>query len=119
MFIVYTVSAYIYISWRSAELNLENLCLHNDLQVVSNDEYNSAEHRVVSKSKQEARVSIALFFNLAEYGESGLFSPLPELVTAEKPAQYRSLSLGEMLGNRVELGHAKPSTLDHFKATLS
>jgi len=89
------------------------------LKVVSNDEYNSAEHRVVSKSKQEARVSIALFFNLAEYGESGLFSPLPELVTAEKPAQYRSLSLGEMLGNRVELGHAKPSTLDHFKATLS
>lgn len=92
---------------------------HNDLQIVSNDEYKSVEHRVVSKSTQEARVSIALFFNPVKHGKSDFFAPLPELVTAEKPARYRSLTWMHLLDNRVELGHAKPSSLDQFKITLN
>ncbi|CAL4976028.1 unnamed protein product [Urochloa decumbens] len=87
------------------------------LKVLSNDEYKSVEHRVVIKSAQEPRVSIALFFNPIEHGESDFFSPFPELVTAEKPAQYRTLTWLEMLANRVELGHAKPSSLDEFRVT--
>ncbi|CAL4969970.1 unnamed protein product [Urochloa decumbens] len=87
------------------------------LKVFSNDEYKSVEHRVVIKSAQEPRVSIALFFNPIEHGESDFFSPFPELVTAEKPAQYRTLTWLEMLANRVELGHAKPSSLDEFRVT--
>jgi hypothetical protein len=59
-------------------------------QVVSNDELQSVEHRVVIKSTQEARVSIGLFFNPAKRDKSDLFGPLPELVTAEKPPLYRS-----------------------------
>ncbi|RCV25701.1 hypothetical protein SETIT_5G186100v2 [Setaria italica] len=87
------------------------------LKVVSNDAYESVEHRVVIKSANEPRVSIALFFNPANHGESDFFGPLPALVTPEKPAQYRSLTWREMLNNRMELGHAKPSSLDHFKVT--
>ena len=49
--------------------------LHN-LQVVSNDDYKSVEHRVVIKSTQEARVSIALFFNPGKCGDFDLFGPL-------------------------------------------
>jgi hypothetical protein len=96
-----------------------NLCVHNDSQVVSNDEYKSVEHRVVIKSAQEPRVSIALFFNPAEHGRSDFFGPLPELVTEEKPARYRSLSWQQMLNNRIALGHAKPSALDQFRVTLN
>ena len=95
-----------------------NLCVHNNSQVVSNDEYTSVEHRVVIKSAQEPRVSIALFFNPVKHGETDfVFGPLPELVTEEKPARYRSLSWQEMLDNRNALGHAKPSTLDQFSVT--
>nr|CAB3473214.1 unnamed protein product [Digitaria exilis] len=89
------------------------------LKVVSNDEYKSMEHRVVSKSTQEARVSIALFFNPVKHGKSDFFGPLPELVTAEKPARYRSLTWIQMLDNRSDLGHAKPSSLDHFRIPLN
>ena len=86
--------------------------------MVSNDELNSVEHRVVIKSTQDARVSIALFFNPAKHGETDfVFGPLPELVTEEKPARYRSLSWQEMLDNRNALGHAKPSTLNQFRVT--
>ncbi|CAO2179684.1 unnamed protein product [Urochloa humidicola] len=87
------------------------------LKVLSNDEYKSVEHRVVIKSAQEPRVSIAFFFNPVKHGESDFFSPFPELVTTEKPAQYRTLTWLEMLSNRVVLGHAKPSSLDEFKVT--
>jgi len=66
-------------------------------QVVSNDEMNSVEHRIVIKSTQDARVSIALFFNPAKRDKSDLFGPLPELVTAEKPARYRSFTLPEFM----------------------
>ena len=97
-----------------------NLCVHNNSQVVSNDEYTSVEHRVVIKSAQEPRVSIALFFNPAKHGETDfVFGPLPELVTEEKPARYRSLSWQQMLDNRSALGHAKPSALDQFRVTAS
>ncbi|CAL4888474.1 unnamed protein product [Urochloa decumbens] len=77
----------------------------------------SAGCRVVIKSAKEPRVSIALFFDPIEHGESDFFSPFPELVTAEKPAQYRTLTWLEMLANRVELGHAKPSSLAEFRVT--
>ncbi|CAO2190518.1 unnamed protein product [Urochloa humidicola] len=89
------------------------------LKVLSNDEYKSVQHRVVIKSAQEPRVSIALFFNPIMHGESDFFRPFPEQVTAEKPAQYRTFTWLELLANRAELGHAKPSSLDAFKVTLN
>jgi hypothetical protein len=82
--------------------------------VVSNDDYKSVEHRVVIKSTQEARVSIALFFNPGKCGDSDFFGPLTELVTQERPARYRSLTLSELFRYRKQLGHARLS-LDKFK----
>jgi len=46
-------------------------------QVVSNDEMKSVEHRIVIKSTQDARVSIALFFNPAKRDKSDLFGTSP------------------------------------------
>ncbi|TVU08351.1 hypothetical protein EJB05_41754, partial [Eragrostis curvula] len=84
------------------------------LKVVSNDEYKSVEHRVVIKSPQDVRISIALFFRPANWSESDFFGPLPELVTEERHARYRSLTSSELRNYRKELGHARPS-LDRFK----
>ncbi|KAL6884635.1 hypothetical protein ACP4OV_010571 [Aristida adscensionis] len=79
------------------------------LKVISNDDYKSVEHRVVIKSTQDARVSIALFFNPAKIDEFDFFGPLPELVTAERPARYRSLTFPGLISYKRALGHARPS----------
>ncbi|TVU08352.1 hypothetical protein EJB05_41755, partial [Eragrostis curvula] len=84
------------------------------LLVVSNDEYKSVEHRVVIKSPQDVRISIAIFFRPAKWGESDFFGSLPELVTEGRPALYRSLTSSELRSYRKELGHARPS-LHRFK----
>ncbi|KAL6607979.1 hypothetical protein ACP70R_041042 [Stipagrostis hirtigluma subsp. patula] len=84
------------------------------LQVVSNDYYKSVEHRVEIKSTQDARVSIAFFFNPAREDESYWFGPLPELVTAETPARFQTLTLPELINYKRKLGHARP-TLDRFR----
>jgi isopenicillin N synthase-like dioxygenase len=84
------------------------------LQLVSNDEYNSGVHKVRIKSDQDARVSVATFFNPPKRGDSDLFGPLPELVTAEKPAQYRNFTITEFLKSREEFGHGGLST-DQFR----
>ncbi|CAO2208344.1 unnamed protein product [Urochloa humidicola] len=88
------------------------------LKVVSNNELKSVEHRVVIKSTQDARVSIALFFNPAKRDKSDLFGPLPELVTPEKPALYRSFTLPEFMSARREYGHSR-SSIERFKVNSS
>ncbi|XP_020174128.1 1-aminocyclopropane-1-carboxylate oxidase homolog 1 [Aegilops tauschii subsp. strangulata] len=84
------------------------------LKVVSNDEYASVEHRVVIRSGQDARVSIALFFNPAKRQESDLFGPLPELLTAGKQQRYRAFTVTEFMNSRREHGHGTNS-IDRFR----
>lgn len=84
------------------------------LKVVSNDEYTSVEHRVAIKSSQDARVSIALFFNPAKRGDSDLLGPLPELVTTGSPQRYRAFTLTEFMKSRKDIGHGV-SSIDRFR----
>ena len=63
--------------------------------MMSNDEYKSVEHRVVANSKKEARVSIAVFFNPSD--RNGVFGPLPELTSPEKPPVYRQFTYSEFI----------------------
>ncbi|XAR72202.1 hypothetical protein NMG60_11018764 [Bertholletia excelsa] len=65
------------------------------LQIISNDEYKSVEHRVLANPLPEPRVSIAVFFNSSD--RERLYGPLPELISPEKPAQYREFSLGDYM----------------------
>lgn len=62
---------------------------------MSNDEYKSVEHRVAGNPCREARVSIAVFFNPGD--RHSLFGPLPELISAEKPAVYKSFTFDEFM----------------------
>uniref|UniRef100_A0ACD5TYQ3 Uncharacterized protein n=1 Tax=Avena sativa TaxID=4498 RepID=A0ACD5TYQ3_AVESA len=84
------------------------------LKLVSNNEYHSVGHRVMIKSSQDARASLAVFFNPAMRGDSKLFGPLPELITTEKPAMYRSFAMTEFMDSRRKFGNGKLST-DHFR----
>ncbi|TQE09696.1 hypothetical protein C1H46_004653 [Malus baccata] len=65
------------------------------LQIVSNGEYRSVDHRVLANSSREPRVSIAMFFNVSRKDDS--YGPLPELVSPEKPALYRQFTLSEFM----------------------
>lgn len=65
------------------------------IQIMSNDEYKSVEHRVSANTGQEPRVSIAVFFNPSD--RESLFGPLPELLSPEKPAVYREFKYLEFM----------------------
>ncbi|KAM3281512.1 1-aminocyclopropane-1-carboxylate oxidase 4 isoform X1 [Capsicum chacoense] len=66
------------------------------LQIISNDEYKSVEHRVLANRFQEPRVSVAIFFNPGQ--RENLYGPLPELISDEKPAVYREFMFNDYMG---------------------
>ncbi|KAK9276741.1 hypothetical protein L1049_006277 [Liquidambar formosana] len=65
------------------------------LQIISNDEYKSVEHRVLANPSSEPRVSIGVFFN--PINREGMYGPLPELIMPEKPAVYRQFIYSEFM----------------------
>ncbi|CAK8570410.1 unnamed protein product [Lathyrus sativus] len=65
------------------------------LQIISNEEYKSVDHRVLANSSNESRVSIVVF--LVPGNKEKLFGPLPELTSAEKPNLYREFTFNEFL----------------------
>lgn len=65
------------------------------LQIISNDQYTSVEHRVVANCHHEPRVSVGVFFNPSV--RDNLYGPLPELVSAEKPAVYRQFPYSDYI----------------------
>ncbi|XP_077230354.1 1-aminocyclopropane-1-carboxylate oxidase homolog 4-like [Tasmannia lanceolata] len=67
------------------------------LQIISNDEYKSAEHRVLANPSHDPRISIAIFFNPSIRGDFDFFGPLPELLSPEKPAIYRNFTVTEFM----------------------
>ncbi|VAI72739.1 unnamed protein product [Triticum turgidum subsp. durum] len=83
--------------------------------IMSNDKYTSVDHRVVMNSREEARVSIAVFFNPGKRGDSVFYGPLPELVSSENPAKYRSFTMSEFFGAFFKRDLASKALLDNFK----
>ena len=61
------------------------------LQMITNGIYRSIEHRATVNSEKE-RISIATF-----YGPSmqAILAPAPSLVTPERPAQFRIISVAD------------------------
>ncbi|KAJ4710059.1 1-aminocyclopropane-1-carboxylate oxidase-like 1 [Melia azedarach] len=60
------------------------------LQILSNDEYKSVEHRVLANSSEKPRVSIAAFFSAGERDK--LYGPFPELISPQKPPRFREFT---------------------------
>jgi isopenicillin N synthase-like dioxygenase len=72
------------------------------MQVWSNDIYQAAVHRVLAMERRD-RFSIPFFFNPAAAAE---VSPLPSVVTADRPARYRTINWAEFRGRRTDGDYA-------------
>jgi isopenicillin N synthase-like dioxygenase len=82
---------------------------------MSNDQYTSVDHRVVMNTSEEARVSIAVFFNPGKRGDSIFYGPIPELVSSENLTKYRNFTISEFLGTFFKRDLATKALVDHFK----
>ncbi|XP_037481071.1 DIBOA-glucoside dioxygenase BX6-like isoform X1 [Triticum dicoccoides] len=82
------------------------------LQLVSNDQFRSVEHRVLAnKSKDTARVSVASFFNTDMERSTRLYGPITD---GHNPPIYRSVTARDFIAtfNRVGLDGR---SLDHYR----
>ena len=73
------------------------------VQVWSNDEYESVEHRVMVNSENE-RYSYPFFLLPAL---STVVEPLEELTNEQNPAKYRAYNWGEFISNRNQSNYQK------------
>ncbi|GLT94729.1 hypothetical protein SLE2022_124570 [Rubroshorea leprosula] len=85
------------------------------LQIVSNGEYKSVQHRVLANSDKNPRISVVEFFNLSKWKGNGYYGPLPELLSAEKPAIYRNFTQQEFLENFYGKGLDSKSLIDKIR----
>jgi isopenicillin N synthase-like dioxygenase len=72
------------------------------MQVWSNDYYQAAIHRGLPMDQQD-RYSIPFFFNPAAATD---VSPLPSVVSAARPARYRSINWADFRGKRTDGDYA-------------
>nr|QBM92029.1 1-aminocyclopropane-1-carboxylate oxidase 4 [Rosa x burboniana] len=83
------------------------------LQIISNEEYKSVDHRVLANPSHEPRVSIAVFLNPSN--REGVFGPLPELVSPEKPALYKEFKFSEFMTRFFTKGLDGKTLVNYYK----
>ncbi|KAF3432130.1 hypothetical protein FNV43_RR26869 [Rhamnella rubrinervis] len=65
------------------------------LQIFSNDEYKSVEHRVLANSSGKPRVHVSAFLSPSK--REDLYGPLPELISPEKHPLFRQFTISEYM----------------------
>jgi len=85
------------------------------LQIITNGIYPSIEHRATVNSEKE-RISVATF-----YGPNmqAMLAPVPSLVTEERPAQYRRISVVDHFNGYFSQELRGKSYLNEMKITES
>ncbi|CAL5213212.1 unnamed protein product [Lathyrus oleraceus] len=87
------------------------------IQVWSNDEYESVDHRVIVK-EEKARFSIPFFFNP---GHDAEIKPLKELINDQNPSKYKAYKWGKFLVSRTSSNFKKQDgenlQIYHYKIT--
>ncbi|KAK2383924.1 protein SRG1 [Trifolium repens] len=83
------------------------------LEIITNGIYKSVEHRAIVNSEKE-RISLAAFYgpNMQE-----ILAPTPSLVTPERPAQFRRISVVEYYNLCFSQGISGKSYLNEIKTT--
>ncbi|KAL1535704.1 1-aminocyclopropane-1-carboxylate oxidase 3-like [Salvia divinorum] len=84
------------------------------LQLVSNDRFVSAEHRVLVNSSSP-RVSVACFFRHGTIRSTELYRPIEELVSEDNPPRYRATTSEEYITHFNSKGLDGTSALSHFR----
>ncbi|XP_020206504.1 1-aminocyclopropane-1-carboxylate oxidase homolog 1 isoform X2 [Cajanus cajan] len=83
------------------------------LQLLSNGQFKSVEHRVVASHKGP-RVSVACFFTLDNYPSARMYGPIKELLSEDNPPVYRDTSLQDFNAHYYSKGLDGNSALKHF-----
>ena len=90
--------------------------LNVSLQLVSNDRFISAEHRVLANNVS-SRVSVACFFrsDLNTSTETELYGPIEELLSEDNPPKYRATTVKEYVTHFNTKGLDGTSALLQFR----
>ncbi|CAL1411122.1 unnamed protein product [Linum trigynum] len=103
--------------WVDVEPNTSALVINMGdlLQLISNDEFKSSQHRVLTKSIGP-RVSVACFLRQQLPPEnSRVYGPIKELVTEENPPVFRKTAVKEFVKYYYAKGLNGISALEHFR----
>nr|AYC63495.1 2-oxoglutarate-dependent dioxygenase [Scoparia dulcis] len=85
------------------------------LQLISNDKFQSVEHRVLA-SHSGPRISLASFFGRDTSGLSSReYEPIKELLSQENPSKYRGTTIKEYTTFFRNKGIDGTSALQHFR----
>ncbi|KAI3958737.1 hypothetical protein MKX01_023413 [Papaver californicum] len=84
------------------------------LQLISNDKFKSAEHRVLANS-DGPRVSVACFLNTKFSDNTKIYGPSKEILSEENPAIYKYITMKEYTDHYFKKGLDGVSALNHFR----
>ncbi|KAM3217819.1 1-aminocyclopropane-1-carboxylate oxidase 1 [Capsicum annuum] len=84
------------------------------LQLISNDKFNSVEHRVLA-NKVGPRVSMACFFTTSFLPTQRMYGPISELISEHNPPKYRETTIKEYSTYFNNKGLDGTSALLHFR----
>ncbi|CAN1151744.1 1-aminocyclopropane-1-carboxylate oxidase homolog 1 [Linum perenne] len=84
------------------------------LQLISNDKFISALHRVRAKNAGP-RISIATFFGHGSTKSTRLYGPIKELVSEKDPPKYKEITIGDFFLASYEKGVDGTSVLPRLK----
>ncbi|CAN1144574.1 1-aminocyclopropane-1-carboxylate oxidase homolog 1 [Linum perenne] len=84
------------------------------LQLISNDNFTSVEHRVVANNIGP-RVSVVSFFSTAYFPNQRLYGPIKELLSQDNPPKYRETTIPEFHEFAYKKGHDGKSPLFNYR----
>ncbi|XP_057982904.1 1-aminocyclopropane-1-carboxylate oxidase homolog 1-like [Malania oleifera] len=84
------------------------------IQLISNDKFRSAEHRVLA-NRVGPRISVACFFSTHYQPSNRLYGPIEELLSDDNPPLYRETLVSDYVSFYNSKGLGSGRALDHFR----